>query len=340
MQDVATAVGVTRMSVSLAMRNSPSISPATCERIQAAARSMGYHPDPLIQRLATHLGRSHLRREAAVIAWVNSFQLPASDRQGYPFTRIYNGAVAAAERHGFQLEEFWINQPRTMERRLSQVLYQRGIECVLVAPIDRPGGRLRLDWDKFSAVAIGYSMNSPQLNRVVNHQLHAARLALSKLTRQGYRRIGLCTTVETNLRVDNNWINAIAFHQYRQPPERCVPPLLLKSWNDHSFLQLVRQNRPDCILTHQYWAGEVLKRAGYTLPDDLGIAILDGPVASAPEMSGIDQRHEEVGAKAVEAVMGHAYRHETGVPDVPLTTMVEGTWFKGESSPRRPRNEQ
>lgn len=54
MQDVATAAGVDRTTVSLALRNHPRISLATRKRVQQVADELGYRTHPLVSALMTY----------------------------------------------------------------------------------------------------------------------------------------------------------------------------------------------------------------------------------------------------------------------------------------------
>lgn len=58
LQDVAGALGMHKSTVSLALSGKGTISADTRRRILAAAREMGYEPDPVAQRLAQGQGRS------------------------------------------------------------------------------------------------------------------------------------------------------------------------------------------------------------------------------------------------------------------------------------------
>jgi DNA-binding LacI/PurR family transcriptional regulator len=187
-----------------------------------------------------------------------------------------------------------------------------------------------MDWEKFSSVAIGYSMRFPQLNRVVNHQLHSAREAIRQLYRHGYRRIGLSTRIDDNLRVDHSWLEAMAYHHLQIPVKDRVSPLIRVQTEVKTFLQWIEKERPDSILIQGAWLRKSLIEAGYKLPRDLGIALLDWP-DDAPDMAGINQRHSAAGQSAVDIVIGQAYNNERGVPDVPRTVMVEGCWVEGKS---------
>lgn len=52
LEDIAKIVGISKMSVSLAMRGDRSISPKTTQRIQSVARELGYTPNRMAQNLA------------------------------------------------------------------------------------------------------------------------------------------------------------------------------------------------------------------------------------------------------------------------------------------------
>ncbi|MGH8020591.1 MAG: hypothetical protein ACREIA_20370 [Opitutaceae bacterium] len=47
------------------------------------------------------------------------------------------------------------------------------------------------------------------------------------------------------------------------------------------------------------------------------------------------QNHDTVGALAVELLAGQLQHNKRGVPEIPTTTYVEGTWFAGRSLPIR-----
>ena len=49
--------------------------------------------------------------------------------------------------------------------------------------------------------------------------------------------------------------------------------------------------------------------------------------------AGVRQNHETVGAVAVEILAGQLQHNKFGVPEIPTTTFVEGTWFDGATCP-------
>jgi len=59
MRQVATRAGVHSTTVSLALRNHPSLPVETRERLQALAKEMGYRPDPMLGALMHYRSLRH-----------------------------------------------------------------------------------------------------------------------------------------------------------------------------------------------------------------------------------------------------------------------------------------
>ena len=51
------------------------------------------------------------------------------------------------------------------------------------------------------------------------------------------------------------------------------------------------------------------------------------------QTAGVRQNHTTVGARAVEILAGQLQHNKFGVPEIPTTTYVEGTWQDGASCP-------
>ena len=334
MQQVADKAGYSRMTVSRALRNAPRIAESTRKHIQAVAASLGYCPDPLIRRLTSHLAEAHRRNEGQVIAWINAWPEHKPWGGQIPFVSMYQGAATKARTLGFQLEEFWLREPGMTGKKLSRILYQRGIECLILAPIPVGGGHLSMDWDKFSSVTICHAMALPRLHRVSCHHLHAAREAIRHLYRKGYRRIGLCLSADSNLRSDHSSLEALAYHQLQIPKKNWVKPLIQAVFSEKETLCWFKKHRPDVILSHYMWLQDTLTKAGCRIPEDVALALTDLENAK-PGIAGINQGYAIIGETASELVIGQLYRNEKGIPTRQHTIMIEGYWVDGSTVPRK-----
>lgn len=94
LEDVARICGVSKITVSRALRKSPQVRPEVRERIERAAREAGYR----VNLAARDLRLSHRRRVAIVVDWKPDEARPMSDP--YPLV-LLGGAVEALATAGY-----------------------------------------------------------------------------------------------------------------------------------------------------------------------------------------------------------------------------------------------
>jgi LacI family transcriptional regulator len=338
-RDLARLARVSHTTVSLALRDHPSIPAATRTRIAALARKHRYQPDPMLAALNAYRVSRAPSRFQGTLAWLTSFDSPQAWRGMIQAEGYFLGARAEAERLGYKLDEFWIGDPALTSRRATHVLQSRGVRGIVVAPLPVAHGNLGLDWDSFSAVALGYSLAQPQLHVVMNHQFRNMRHLVQHLHGLGCRRIGFAMPATTDERVDHNYIGGFWVAQQELPPASArLSPLLAPAFGEAVFRRWFRRARPDAIITSASWAHQViawLAADGLQVPRDVGVAVASIPYGDR-SISGIDENVRAVGAMAVSTVVGMIHRNETGIPATPWRILAEGTWFPGATvTPRR-----
>jgi LacI family transcriptional regulator len=332
---VAAAAGVSAATVSRALGMDPQIPESTRTRIQKTATQLGYRPDPLLSAFAQQRRGRSPRSEITTLAYVTNF--PTADEwMRNPFYEpLFKGASDQALRNGYKLEHFWLRESGMTGERLSRILHNRGIAGVLVAPTPAARSRLNLDWARFSCVTIGYSLLRPDLHRVTPHHFHALLSADRKLRRLGYARIGFCVYEATSGRVDDLWLAAALLTQRRHPDA----PLKIFLFNDTTRANIpdwAREQRLQVIVSDNPQALEELHRAGIRAPGDIDFATLNW-VKSSPEIAGINQRPAAIGAAAIDLIIAQIRRGERGIPEMPVTSMVEGIWVNGPSLTKKAR---
>lgn len=326
LSDIALRAGVSRMTVSLALRNDPRTARATRERIQQLAREMNYRPSPLISTLMTSV---RLKRNAArktVIAFV------ADQRSGREptFRQYLQGARARATELGFKLDLFTYGAGQMTTQRLDSILYARGVVGVIVAPLFEPGKALEIDWQRYAVTALGYSMRSPGLHRVVNHQFQSITAALDRLSALGYRRPGLALNKPDDERVFHNWVAGYLTQGYLHAARAYPPPFITDQWNRTAFGRWFKKHRPDVVVALK---GDVLpwiEACGAKVPQRVGFAILNWEPESGT-IAGIDQNSLGVGAGAVDVTVAQLHANERGTVASPKITLIEGRWRDGHT---------
>src|SRR5690606_38068693 len=110
MRDIAARVGVHQTTVSLALRHHPSIPEHTRERIVAAAKEIGYRPNPLLNAFNFHRVAGHPVKGAPVLAMVFDARMhPRSTEHEYP-RLLFQAARDTARGRGYQLEPFVLQE--------------------------------------------------------------------------------------------------------------------------------------------------------------------------------------------------------------------------------------
>lgn len=188
LRNIAQHAGVSLWTVSHALRNEPGVSAATRKRILRIAKKMGYAPDARIVNWMSRV-REARSKDLLPIAWLNTTWEKDAWRR-YLFHAPYlEGASERALELGYKLEDIWYHEHGMTMKRLAKILYERGIEGVIVT---YPARHMRLDWDHLASVAIGEALLAPKLHRVATDINFNLQLALKSLRRLGYRRIGIC----------------------------------------------------------------------------------------------------------------------------------------------------
>lgn len=335
MQDIAELAGVSRMTVSRALRRDPKISAKTTERIHKIAQEMGYRPNPLVSALMADLRQQQPVNDVSTLAFLTAYPTRFGWREVAPFRRYFIGAQERALQLGYRVEDFWLRQEGMGEEATTRILHARGIVGVMIAPTPEAGTTIQLPWEQFAAVGFGYSMSIPPIHRITNHLSHSLLVALRKLRASGYRRIGLCMPSDANVRVDDAYLSACLLFQHRLPAADRVRPLFTRQWTREAFFQWFRREGPDAVITGSYRAegklvSDWIAEAGLRPPEDLGFALLDWSPENGP-VAGIDQGFEKVGAAAVELLVEQLHRNERGIPDHQKVVMVEGSWRAGDT---------
>jgi len=348
--DVAKKVGVHVTTVSLALRNHPRLPLATRERIKKAAEKMGYRPDPFLQALVAYRGKTMPRRNPPTLAYVTNWVTRLGWQKVTAHPQFYAGALAKAHELGFNLDHFWMGEPGLTHTRLSSILQARGINGLIIASHMREVDvALHLDWSHFSAVKIDYFPHQPGLHNVTNNQCNIARLAVQRLVAMGYRRIGFVMHRGWDHSVDHLWTAGFLGEQsILVPPEERIPLFLFpeleprEAWMAESKAEVVappvafarwfKKYKPDVVISKASFVRPRFVELGLRVPQDVAFVDVflddfDGHTA------GVRQNHDTVGELAVEILAGQLHHNKYGVPEIPTTTYVEGTWFDGATCP-------
>ncbi len=270
-------------------------------------------------------------KELLPIAWLNtSNEKDAWTKYKY-LSPFLEGARERCLLLGYRIDEFWTRQPGMTMRRISQILYQRGIDAAIVT---YPARHVRLKWDHMACVALGGALLAPRLHRVMGDFNFNLTLALKVLRRYGYRRIGISQSEGVD-QFTQRIYRSIAYHLLATSESSDqIPPLFYIGISEdeakNKLAPWVRRYRPEVIVSSDGRMVDWIRELGLRVPKDIGVIhlSLDEDVL---DWAGIHSNKREIGAAAAEWVISMAQNHRYGVPKTGLITLVRGSWQTGRT---------
>lgn len=176
-REIAEKAGVSRSTVSRALKDHPSISAATKEKVQAIAQELGYVPNYIAQSLSI----SRTRTIGMVITHLLN-----------PFTwRVVEGVDLTAHDLGYSVMISSSRNDRARELDVIQAFHRRRVDGIIVSSshIGSYYGSI-LNLIDVPVVLINEQQSGGKLWSVANDDYSSARMAVEYLLEIGHRRIG------------------------------------------------------------------------------------------------------------------------------------------------------
>ncbi|MEI6861758.1 MAG: LacI family DNA-binding transcriptional regulator [Verrucomicrobiota bacterium] len=336
LQDIADVLGCSKNTVSLALRGSSQIPPATQARVRKAAQRLGYQPNAVLSHLMAQLRASRTTRLQAKLALVNANR-DAQAFQTHPTVPTYvEGCESRAASLGYSFDRFWLHDPTLNATRWLRILHARGIKgIVLVGLMDTPRlpEEFRPVWEQFPAVVTGVRTREPALSFCCVDHHDLALTAFERALTLGYRRPGLVLDEVIDHLVERRFSAGYLTGQRILLPRAQQVPVFtgpLGATEPTGFRIWLEKNRPDVIFTLYNNVMTWLKVAGRRVPEDVGVVQLEWR-ASRPEIAGMNQHNFVTGEAAVDMVVGQIHNNETGEQEFPRATLIGATWTDGAS---------
>lgn len=333
-KEIAHLAGVHRATVSLALKGHPSIPPETRDRIRKIAEKLGYTPDPMLSALAAYRLRQGPSSFHGTLGWLANSRPDWTWRSQVVFCEYYEGAVARAKKHGYNIEVFDLGERGMTPARMSGILQSRNISGLLVCPQPAPDTELDFEWDKFSAVTFGYTLVRPQLHTIAATQYRLMLRLVHKLREMGYRRLGMAYGPQFNERTDFNYLAGWMVEQHLAKSKINIPFLERACIGmPDAFSKWFRRYKPEVVISPDVKILEILRQCGLKAPDDVSVACLCVP-SQDTVLSGMCENPQHIGAVGVDFLVAMINRGERGIPEIQQRLHVEAIWKPGRTLAR------
>lgn len=277
-EDVAALAQVSTATVSLVLNERPGVNAATRKRVQRAARTLGYTPNSIAQRLAT-------RRSRTIGLVVTDIENPF-----FASTTKYVDAYTKAAGYGMVLE-ISNDDLRREERSIEDFIAQR-VEGLVIVPTLR---RLRVDFSVFDRLR---SARIPYVLLTSYYPGHRSHCVMTDLEQGSYLvtrhliRLGLQDIVLIALndsRVVPAALRITGFQRALADTGCAFDEGMIIHCKEPNFASgyektqtLLKKRKPDAVMAindiSALGAIRAIGEAGYRVPDDIAVAGFDDVV--------------------------------------------------------------
>jgi len=312
------------------------VAPATCRAILRAAAELGYRENPVVSHLMHALRQSRSKAYQANLALVSCARSAHSFRW-HTNSCFRTGFHDAAGRHGYGVDDFWLNEPGRSHQQLARILYSRRIAgLALMAARDLDTIQRSYDeiWYDFPVIGIGVVRTRPEISCVCTDHFQTAFVATEEVLRRGYRRPALFVKRGLDRLVDFRFSGGFLAAARQLAPSGRTELYAGDEMVRSDFERWVRREKPDCILTLHVESKGWLEDIKPGLRRPIGLVHLDWNT-DLIGWAGMIQDSHRVGETAADLVIQNIHRDRKGATGNPQVVMLESRWRDGASAPGR-----
>lgn len=331
LKDVGQLAGVSASTASLALRKDARISPGTQKRVLQAAARLKYRPDPTLAALVSR--RAGVRRKtfANMAVLVDSRWLRQGKVQLW-MERFFEGMNRRGHQLGYHVEALFYPRDIELGVNADRILHSRGIRGVALFPVPGDQEKLVLDWEQYALVVIGHPALPKMPHRVGSDPFAAMNMVCTKLKARGYQRAGLAHAFLQERELRHEFLGAISKERYLPGNSlRIVRPYLPEKFEKTGFLQWVRREQPEVVVTVEEQVLQWLREDGYEIPSQIGVVFLNINSVHFPDPTGTSFHSDATGENAVELLHSLLLKGETGFPAWPKEVLVYPEWVEGKT---------
>lgn len=327
-EDVARQAGVSTATVSRVLSGKPYVSEELRGRVLETIRELNYRP--------SRVARSLRAQRSSIIGLI------ISDIQNPFFTSVVRAVEDVAQQRQYSV--FLCNSDEDVDKELTyiELMLAEHVAGMIVSPTASSNEIYqRLVEMRMPVVAIDRRVDDVAMDMVVGDNVQAARIIVSHLLENGYRRIGAVLgtpDASTGAERYQGYVEALAAHGLPVLPElvRSGSPRSAPGY-DLTMQLLTQPEPPDAIFTGNNLLTVGALRAIHELqiriPDDIGLAAfdeMDWMFLVKPALTVVMQPTYKMGRQAAELLL-----ERIANPDRPPQQVVLQPTIKVRESSRR-----
>lgn len=331
LKDVGCLAGVSAATASMALRKDPRISSVTQKRVLQAAARLGYRPDPTLAALVARRKGGSRKTYSNMAVLVDGRWLRQGKVQLW-MERFFEGMKRMGHQLGYQVEVLFYPRDIKTGGNADRILHSRGIRGVALFPTPGDQEELTLDWEQYALVVIGHPALPKMPHRAGSDPFAAMNMVCAQLKARGYRRAGLAHAASQERELRYEFLGAITKEKFLSGnPLKIIRAYLPEKFEKSGFLQWVRQERPEVVVTVDEQVLLWLQEGGYQVPGQIGVVFLNINSVHLPDPTGTSFHSDATGENAVELLHSLLLKGETGFPAWPKEVLVYPEWVEGKT---------
>jgi DNA-binding LacI/PurR family transcriptional regulator len=297
--DVANAAGVSKSTVSRVFTNPRSVKPRTLERINTAARQLGYLPNALARAMITKKTET-----LAFIIYEEQFPVITNPFYG----QILESVVERTGKKGYSL---YISSAGAAREHSFDTILQRQVDGVMFASYTDPNMLRNFLNRNIPVVLVNSRTELPGVCCVLSDDSGGITQAVSHLARSGREHIGIIEGAFTRFIVDRRhkaFLKALKKHGLEaQARHMAVTNASIRDAHNAAYAILASERPPDALVCTNdviaVGAVKAARRLGLNVPRDVAVTGYDNSdlcEASEPSITSVDANTAGMGRAAAD----------------------------------------
>jgi DNA-binding LacI/PurR family transcriptional regulator len=335
LSDLARRLGVSKTTVSLALRDRLSVSNATRERVKELAVELGYRRDILQAEAAAHRWKNRPRFRGT-LAYLNFPRIWGEKYPGRgeePAAR-FRGFSRRAELLGYKAE---VHDVVTLAHcaRVQRTLQNRGIVGLCLGPVYYPEALEAFDWSRFSVVSAHTGFLSPPFHQVRFDWFEAFRTAVTRIVERGYRNIGVALLDSPIAPTSEQFLAASCYFSRLFAKDGVVIHVAFfmsdQNRRDEKFARWFSRFRPDVVVGFNNCFYSCIRPSVFQPDGQVGYVELMARRSDYFDGTGTFEEPERSGSVACDILHGLLEVSERGIPESSQVTLLRLPWREGET---------
>lgn len=318
--DIANELDISPSTVSRALNGIGRMNEGTRQQILGLAKKWGYHPNPHAQRLKN--------------VNTSTIGLIVPELTHHFYSQIVKGVDSVLDAHGYQQIICVSNEEYEKERNAASTLLNARVDGLLVALSNETKDYKHIQElidNEIPVVFLDRMCEDIEAPYVMTDDFEGAKMATNYLIDLGSKNIVFVKgpeNISTSFGRLMGYKEALRIHEI-SVNERFIIEHKNPEHLKDSLNQILSANEIDGLLAHSdyhaFMAMEVLRSAGYSIPEDISvIGYADEPLASytTPKITTVKQPAFEIGKVGMELLLNQISTGIVGEPQILNTELI------------------